>query len=1760
MFMPLGISFSYTLHFKTNHNLWTCSSRILLIILFGLGFHGNNLLANTYAASPALVDTIDCDPGFYQTIGAEGTLVRYEYDGFELGFEIIAVFGFHVNATAFNVIDGFMYCIANGSQRLIRFDTDGNYTDLGPLPINGNIFVGGFDTKGNYYVMQGSDTEVFKINVNTLVVETLIISTNLTFQAADWAYVEADDKFYGVGGDRLFAFDPNNLGVIAYPLFGLENTPGGFGGAFSTANGGLFVSNNQTGSIFLIDISSLQALEVIGGPPSGINDGASCPCALPPFPAIIPQNDTICISAGIPFNVLANDLASLAEIDRTSFTIIFDPLFGEVTYDEDTGTVLYTTDDPSLQDFFVYEICLDSDEEICAQAVVNYLPNVYSQIDETICEGDTLFFQGEAFTEEGLYEFQHAAQNGCDSIVSLNLNLNENSSNLFHEEICEGDEFEYNGEKYFEEGSYEFTYPAQNTCDSFVTFILEVNPIYELMVSGSICDDEAFEHNGVFFSEEGLFEIEYQSEEGCDSIVYVEVVFKEDSFGSLEDYICAGETYQLNDSLYTEEGSYVQYLEGSNGCDSTLTFTLIINPVFESNRFESICDGEEFVLEDGSVYSESGDYLIRFAAANGCDSIVNLNISLKEDYELELFETICEGEVFTLNDGSTYSEEDSYQINYIAANGCDSILILNLLVLSETSFELDEFICEGEFYTFGDIDYYKAGNYQSTFTASNGCDSIVDLNLSLGYPSSNELVERICQGDTYLFEGMRISEAGYYEELITAQNGCDSLITLNLEILQNEFTPLEVSICEGESFTLGAETYFEEGVYEQTYSASNGCDSLVRLELSIAPNFSSILIEDICDGETYLIDGQVFDQTGDYEIFIPGTNGCDSIIFLSLTTHPQQSSSFEIRICEGEDYEWLGSTYSTGGQYEQTLSSFHNCDSLITLTLLVDPVYEELRIEEICQGEEIEIDNQYFSQTGFYELNFQTNEGCDSVIILDLLTHEHSLTQLQEIVCEGEQVVVAGMTYSNSGFFTHDLTNINGCDSVVTLDLFVHPSYEFNFEESICAGESFSINGEVFQSTGLYELELLSQFGCDSVLTLDLLVRDHALTVLDEVICIGSSYSVGSSTYTETGLYEDVLIAINGCDSIVNLNLKVEEIFSTTLVEGICQGDNILVAGEEFSEAGAYEILILASNGCDSLITLDLSVFDHEETYLIEEICEGETFVFNGQDIQEAGNYEFDLVTNEGCDSTIFLELKIKEVYEISLMEEICEGETFETAGQVYSETGEYEIGFVASNGCDSIVLISLFVHPVPITILEEYTCLENEVGSLTEISTSIYGCDSTVVTNTFLLPADECFLIADVEGETLPCDETSGTFVFNVSVGTPPFQLFWSGAQSGSVQIDSLGYFQLNSLLPGDYQFEIIDDNNNNIVLSGQILVYDEPEIFVETALSFGAYDISCYGESDGSAIVGAIGGTAPYTFTWSTGDEGIEADGLSAGNYTVTVVDANNCESEVVFSLLEPPLLDLLINVSPIECFDLSSGSIELIVSGGVAPYTYVMNETEQAENQFEGLTGGTFDLQVYDANDCLIEEIVWLNTPIPVDVSLGEDIYIDLGESATIQALVNLPMSSLDSIFWSSNLETDCNGCLNQLVFPIITTAYSINVDDENGCSDADDITIHVDRNQDVFIPNVFSPNGDGINDVFMIFGNESAPPKVNSLHIYDRWGNKLFEDGDFLANDVNFSWDGSFRSEPQNPGVFVWYAIIEFFDGTKVLYEGDVTLIR
>ena len=449
----------------------------------------------------------------------------------------------------------------------------------------------------------------------------------------------------------------------------------------------------------------------------------------------------------------------------------------------------------------------------------------------------------------------------------------------------------------------------------------------------------------------------------------------------------------------------------------------------------------------------------------------------------------------------------------------------------------------------------------------------------------------------------------------------------------------------------------------------------------------------ICEGSTYAWNGSDISEAGTYTQTLQAINGCDSTVTLTLTVNPVASTTLSATICEGSVYTENGFNVSEVGTHTQTLQTINGCDSIVTLTLTVNPVENTNLSAAICEGTTYTENGFNVSEAGVYIQNLQTINGCDSTITLTLVVNPVATTTLQAAICEGTTYTENGFNVSEAGVYTQNLQTINGCDSTVTLSLSVNPVATTNLTAAICEGTAYTENGFNVSEAGVYTQNLQTINGCDSVVTLTLTVNPVATTALQAAICEGTTYTENGFNVSEAGVYTQNLQTINGCDSTVTLTLVVNPVATTTLQAAICEGTAYTENGFNVSEAGVYTQNLQTINGCDSIVTLTLTVNPVATTALQAAICEGTTYTENGFNVSEAGVYTQNLQTINGCDSTVTLTLTVNPVYIFTIDATINQGETYQENGFNVSEAGTYTQNLQTVNGCDSVIVLNLTVN-----------------------------------------------------------------------------------------------------------------------------------------------------------------------------------------------------------------------------------------------------------------------------------------------------------------------------------------------------------------------------------------------------------------------------------------------------------------------------------
>jgi len=457
-----------------------------------------------------------------------------------------------------------------------------------------------------------------------------------------------------------------------------------------------------------------------------------------------------------------------------------------------------------------------------------------------------------------------------------------------------------------------------------------------------------------------------------------------------------------------------------------------------------------------------------------------------------------------------------------------------------------------------------------------------------------------------------LSPGTYTVKVTNTAFGCDTNINVRIDSLGQ---PINVNatanLCQGDSILLGGSYQTSTGVYLDSLVGRYGCDSIVSTSLSILPILSSSVSANICQGDSLFVGGAYQTSAGNYTDTIQASNGCDSVITTSLSIKPIPQSSFSSNICQGDSL-LFGSIYlNSSGLYTDTFLASNGCDSIISLTLNVQPNKSITANASICQGDSIFLGGAYQTNSGSYSDTLQAANGCDSVITTSLKVDNIILNSTSVTICQGDSVFLSGSYQSSPGAYADTLQAFTGCDSILTTNLSVLPVYNDSSVASICQGDSILFSNNYYSNSGLYYDTLQNSMGCDSVLVFNLSVLPQAAVSNNYSICNGDSLFLEGSYQNNSGTYYDTLQAMNGCDSIVISNLLVKPVPSISISADLCEGDSIFAQGNYQTNSGTYYDTLQTSGGCDSLIITDLTFKTTPnaafEFGLRNSDCEGET-------------------------------------------------------------------------------------------------------------------------------------------------------------------------------------------------------------------------------------------------------------------------------------------------------------------------------------------------------------------------------------------------------------------------------------------------------------------------------------------------------------------------------------------------------------------------
>lgn len=1470
--------------------------------------------------------------------------------------------------------------------------------------------------------------------------------------------------------------------------------------------------------------------------------------------------------------------------------------------------ILATTDNPDLTSAPAgeYQVCGFS--YILIQA--NQLSNLIGQSLSGLQENST--FCGEL-------------SNNCGTIIVTA----PDETTFVTVEKCENACITYDGEEYCDAGTFELSYSDGSGCGSVVQLTVNDFPTNEATeIELNKCSTACVTYDNVEYCETGVFPLSYTDENGCDSLVNLTITdFPIIEATEVEIFKCSTGCVSYDAVEYCETGVFPLIYTGQNDCDSLVNLTITNYEVIAPTTVNlAICENACTTYE-GTEYCTTGNYDILLTGENGCDSLINLIIGNVDNVEptaatLELCEGAC-GEY----DGIEYCTTGTYELTYEAENGCDSLVNLTVShyeVDMPTSVSMS--ICETSCGIYEGEEYCLIGIYDIILVNQYGCDSLV--NLVVNYFDVNEPAQvdfELCIGECATYQGEEYCEAGDYEMTLIGENGCDSLVNINVAFLSTEITietPVAIT-CTTESVTLDAsstiadafvwtnetgETIGNTAVVSVSEAAcytltitSNGCEYSEEVcVLDESGDVSSTQIDGdvlVCVGSesTYTATGDanatayiwilpanaiiiagentneitvIWQDNNGGEICVAasndcgiGENACLSVVTTQLelveviencdlstetytVTIEVASNSTDLQIDDLTGGSWSGNTFTSGTIAGGSAFSFE----------ITDGVCEPLLVEGlnncVCTtfagtliGEGIEV-----CQTETAILDYPISTILDENDAIYFLIHDGTADQIGanifDVKTEPEFDLTPEMevdvTYFSAAVVGNSLDNTidwdDACLSVtagVPVKFLSGPTVELTGETSICDGGeailhlsftgvapfSTTINGELLENLPTeYDYTVL----LENTTTFDLVSVNDANGC--EAFPSQSITIIVNETPSISVQPETTVCNTNGDDDIHVLNF--DDLLSDNTIPGTWEDINGSNAVGSFPSLdffnvapGVYTFTFTTANAetpCENIsVSVDVTVAN----------CSCPDGSFSG----------FTL-----CNESAILDLPSLQGEPASGTWSILNTPTGQNpatiSGTTFNATdadaGDYFVQFTLENapeGCPdtwtAIISVANYASAGESNETLEFCAGTEETINLTE---QLVGADAGGVwTETSLIPSqDNAFDAQNAILTTNLFNPGTYTFTYTQSLETP------CNSESATVMV----------------------------------VIYDIP-----LADAGEEQTLTC----EQSSVI--LGGTntsqgVGLTYAWNVTDgffsSEMNPEITEPGTYILTVTNEFGCASsdEVTIEETESaPIAD--VTVTSIGCYGDEDGVIEINnVSGGVEPYMYSIDGENFTDSpDFSDLAAATYTLVVEDANGCQSELNFDITQPQELNVVLVANIdnleppTITLGDSFDMEAIVSAPLDSIHSVTWSPSEYLNCDTCLNVIATPIETTTFTVTVQ-ANACDPVTtDITVYVRKEHDIDVPTAFSPNDDGNNDIFYIFGDENVV-KINSFAIYDRWGERLFIREVFAPNDPFFGWDGTHKGQNMNNAVYVWYAEVEFIDGEIVVFKGDVTIAK
>ena len=801
------------------------------------------------------------------------------------------------------------------------------------------------------------------------------------------------------------------------------------------------------------------------------------------------------------------------------------------------------------------------------------------------------------YRDSGLYVSSYLDDNGCESLDSLYLVIRHSVPTITDTFAC--DSLWWHDIRRDTTGTYTYTYRASNSCYTTDTLYLTIH--HASYRSDSMATCEHYVWNDSDYTVSGTYLYIDTTEYGCPIADTLHLVI--DNYRRGHDTVNTCDSLFWNGRWFYESTDTATYVTSSSVsiCDSIATLHLTLR--FSTERIDTLtgCNSVTWAEGNGQTYYASNTTdTVMLRNSVGCDSIIKLDLTVYLTHDTLYNIVECDTFEWEVRDTSyLLTGSDTLYHNFVTTEGCTGTDTLYLTMhynssSSDTVAACDEYEWENhENYNI----YDTTGVYTSDYVNDDGCASTDTLYLTIKY--STEGIDSLVVCDSLMWIDSLVYTANETSATYTLTNavGCDSTVTLNLTVNYSFSVVDSLVWCD-------SLTWHNDSTYRASSSGDTirrrtvaDCDSTVTLNLTI--HYSNTAIDSLaaCDSYRWYNDTVYTASNTTDTIHRRNMYNCDSTVTLNLTMRYSSTGIDSLDVCDS--LIWIDSLVYTArdttARHTLVAANAAGCDSVVTLNLTVRHSTASVDVHDsVCDGL-LWYNDSLYTASNMTDTIVRTNAvGCDSVVTLNL-TVRYSTTVVDSInVCDSLRWIDSALytVSNNTAEFVYANANAAGCDSTILLNLTIRYSNTAVDSFNVCDTLRWYNDSLYTASTNLDTIHRINAAGCDSLVTLDLYVRYSSQYTYVDTACDTMRWSAGNDSLYTMSNYSDTVHRTNavGCDSLVTLNLTVNYSNAAIDVQDVCDSlrwhnDSLYLAPNNTDT-----IHRINAGGCDSLVTLNLTL------------------------------------------------------------------------------------------------------------------------------------------------------------------------------------------------------------------------------------------------------------------------------------------------------------------------------------------------------------------------------------------------------------------------------------------------------------------------------------------------------------------------------------------------------------------------------------------